>query len=82
MRGVGLRIGRGVPVKKRQQMRGIARAVAAGCIHRFLDRNIDGGAGHLKRGKGPRVQFIDKRIAQGVVRNGRHGTAFDDLART
>jgi Ca2+-binding EF-hand superfamily protein len=73
MRGLGLRVRRSVPVEKRQKMRPVQLPVAVLGLHWFLDRNVDGGRGHLQRWKGPRVQLVYGGVTQGMVGNRRHG---------
>ena len=76
MRGVGLRMCRGVPIQQRQQMRPVGGTVAVGGIQGFLDRDIGRYAGAFQRRKRPGVQLIHQGISQRMVGNGGHGRGF------
>ena len=72
MRGIGLRMGRAVPINEIQKMGAVAGFVAGGTV--FLYQGDEGrGRGHAQHRKGPCVQFVDKRVAQRVV---CHGVGF------
>ena len=68
MRCPRLRMRAAMAVKDRPKMRQIVVTVSVMRLHRLFDRHIMRRRRHLQRRKGPRVQFVDGRIAQGMVK--------------
>jgi hypothetical protein len=58
-----------MPIKQRQKMRAVARAITP-CAVILHQRHKGCGRGHGQNRKGPCMQFVDKGVAQRVIGHG------------